>query len=161
LFDAPESLRESFDVVFSAGLAEHFTQTADCIRSLANFLKPQGLMITSIPNLTGICGTIQKIVNRPVFDVHVPLDKNALATAHERAGLQLIACEYFMSTNFGVVNLHGLPPKSINVFAKRALLALLTRFSYAVWIVEKLFRPVPPNRFTSPYLICVARKQQR
>src|SRR5262245_10442401 len=30
-FDPPENLRESFDVVLSSGLVEHFTETADCI----------------------------------------------------------------------------------------------------------------------------------
>jgi len=158
-FAPPENLRESFDVVFSSGVAEHFSETSHCIQSLAGFLKPGGLMITSIPNLTGLIGTIQRVANRPVFDVHVPLDKSALATAHEKGGLDVLACEYFMSTNFGVINLHGVARNSLNGFAKRAGLALLTRLSRAIWIAEDLVRPIPPNKFTSPYVICVARKR--
>ena len=158
-FAPPENLRESFDVVFSSGVAEHFSETSRCIQSLAGFLKPGGLMITSIPNLIGLIGTIQRVANRPVFDVHVPLDKGALATAHEKSGLDVLACEYFMSTNFGVINLNGVARNSLNGLAKRAGLALLTRLSRAIWIAEDMLRPIPPNKFTSPYVICVARKR--
>jgi 2-polyprenyl-3-methyl-5-hydroxy-6-metoxy-1,4-benzoquinol methylase len=157
-FDPPEDLRERFDVVFSSGVAEHFTETSDCIECLASFLKPGGLMITSIPNLTGIAGTIQRIINRPIFDVHVPLDKEALADAHESAGLNVIHCEYFMSTNFGIINLSGLPPNSLRNFAQKVPLALLTRLSYLSWILEDHSRQLTPNRFTSPYVNCIAEK---
>jgi 2-polyprenyl-3-methyl-5-hydroxy-6-metoxy-1,4-benzoquinol methylase len=158
LFNPPRDLKDSFDVVFSSGVAEHFTETSTCIRSLANFLKPDGLMLTSIPNLTGLCGSIQRVFNCPILDVHVPLDKGALADAHERAGLNVIECEYFMSTNFGIINLNGLPQNSFTNFPKRVLLAWLARLSHLIWIVEDHSRQLPPNRLTSPYVNCVAKK---
>jgi hypothetical protein len=65
-----------------------------------------------------------------------------------------------MSTNFGIVNLNGLPRNSVSYLSKRVLLSLLTRFSHAVWIAEDLVRPVPPNRFSSPYITCIARKPE-
>ncbi|HYW73415.1 MAG TPA: class I SAM-dependent methyltransferase [Pyrinomonadaceae bacterium] len=151
----PENLKDSFDVVFSAGVVEHFTDTAESLRSLTGFLKDGGLMITTIPNLTGLGGLIQRTFNRPIFEVHVPLDRMALRTAHEQAGLEVVSCEYFMSSNFGMINLEG----ATSLFAKRIVLALLTRLSHAIWILEDLMRPISPNKFTSPYVICVARKR--
>jgi 2-polyprenyl-3-methyl-5-hydroxy-6-metoxy-1,4-benzoquinol methylase len=158
-FKPPEDMRNVFDVVFSAGVVEHFTDTAACLKSLATFLKPGGLIVTSIPNLTGLCGWMQRLLNRPVFDVHVPLDAAALATAHENAGLQVSSCDYFMSTNFGVISLNGIATRSPAGLVKRIAVAGLTRLSYLIWSIEDLVRPMRPNRLSSPYINCVARKQ--
>jgi SAM-dependent methyltransferase len=157
-FNPPEGLRGGFDLVFSSGVAEHFTDTAGCIECLADFLKPGGLMITSIPNMTGVAGAIQRTFNRPVFDIHVPLDKNELADAHRKAGLDVLQCEYFMSTNFGIINLSGQPQNAFSHVPKKLLLALLARLSYWTWIIEDHSWPITPNQFTSPYINCVAEK---
>jgi len=41
---------------------------------------------TEIPNMVGFNGLIQKLANRPIFDIHVPLDLDALVKAHELVG---------------------------------------------------------------------------
>ena len=157
-FDPPEQMRAAFEVVVSSGVVEHFTDTAACLSSLAAFLKPGGLMITSIPNMRGLCGLVQKLLNRPAFDVHVPLDAETLAAAHEQAGLQVLRCNYFMSTNFGVVSLNGIATRSpIGLFKKIALGGLI-RFSQLVWIMEDFVGLIAPNSISSPYINCVARK---
>jgi 2-polyprenyl-3-methyl-5-hydroxy-6-metoxy-1,4-benzoquinol methylase len=157
-FDPPERMRHVYDVVFSSGVVEHFTDTTACLESLATFLGPGGLMITRIPNMHGVCGFVQKRLNRPIFDLHVALDAEALAGAHERAGLQVLSCNYFMSTNFGVVSLNGVPTGSPLGLLKKIIVAGLTRLSHAVWIIEDFVGSIPPNRKTSPYINCVARK---
>ena len=157
-FDPPEGMRNVFDVVFSSGVVEHFTDAAACVRSLASFLKPGGLIITSVPNMTGICGFMQKLLNPSVFELHVPMDTTALAKAHEQAGLQGSACAYFMSTNFGIVSLQGIAQRSLAGSFKKTAVATLTRFSYLVWIIEDFVRPIKPNSLSSPYVNCVARR---
>ena len=157
LFAPPPSLVERFDVGFSNGLAEHFVDTAHCIGALAHLLKPGGLLITAVPNLAGAVGTVQKRLNRPIYDIHVPLDVAALRAAHERAGLTVVDARYLVFSNFGVVNLSGLAVTPA-FLAKRIALALLLRLSMASWLVEEHAAELPGNRWTSPYVLCVARK---
>ena len=76
-FSPPGSMLKAFDVVVSFGVLEHFEDTTACIAAFSKFLKPGGLLITNIPNLCGLNGLIQKMINRSIFDIHVPLDKKS------------------------------------------------------------------------------------
>jgi SAM-dependent methyltransferase len=154
LFDPPASLLESFDVVVSFGLIEHFEDTSACVASLARFLKPGGLIISSIPNLSGTIGWMQKRICRDVYDVHVPLDRNTLRGAHERAGLLVLSCDYFLGADLSALNL------SCWSDARFYGAALRLAFSGSLglwWLDEKRVR-ARPNRWTSRALICSARK---
>jgi 2-polyprenyl-3-methyl-5-hydroxy-6-metoxy-1,4-benzoquinol methylase len=158
-FSPPEALLARFNVVVSFGVVEHFEDTAACLGALARFLQPGGLLITVIPNMAGWVGTVQKALNRPVFEIHVKLDAPILAQAQRRAGLDEIQCEYFLSTGFGVLNLNGLSSDSLSWWVKHAILASLSRLSLLIWWLEQQFGEFPANRYTSPYVICVAQKK--
>lgn len=153
LYAPPEHLLERFDVVFSNGLVEHFDDTAVCIRALARFLKPGGVMMTSIPNMSGGLGWLQKHLNRAVFDVHVPLDASALCRAHEESGLRVQHCEYFLFANSGILNVGDRGGVARGALSKIFLAATL-----AAWVVDGETGRLPVNRLTSPYVFCVARK---
>ena len=154
LFHAPLELAESFDVVVSFGLVEHFEDTSACVSALARFLKPEGTMITSIPNMKGIVGTIQKLVNRPVYNIHVPLNQDDLHISHISSGLKPVETIYFINSNFGVCNLQGIQ-KSLKWVIKKVLIGILSRISMFLWKVDKW---VKPSEKLSPYIICVAVK---
>ncbi|MFM2304623.1 MAG: hypothetical protein RLZZ135_2035, partial [Cyanobacteriota bacterium] len=108
LFLPPKNLIDLFDVVFSFGVAEHFESTSDCLMAFSKFLKPGGKIVTIIPNMTGLDGQLQKILNRDVFDIHVLLDAEKLALAHQVAGFSTLDCNYFISPDFSIPNLNGL-----------------------------------------------------
>lgn len=154
LFSPPGHLLESFDAVVSFGVAEHFEDTAACISAFSSFLKPGGTMITTIPNLTGMLGTLQKFINRQAFDVHVPLDRDALRESHEKAGLEVSSCEYFLSGSFTIINLENFRDKSVYGTAVR----LRSLASKAAWSLDRRVPGFKPNRLTSPYVVCVAKK---
>ncbi len=158
MFAPPETMQTAFDVVISFGVAEHFQQTETCIAAFAAFVKPGGKVVTLIPNMVGINGSITKWVNRPVYDIHVPLDLDALRQAHLNAGLEVESCSYLMSTNFGVPNLNGLDPAKAGTRIKRILLRGLHLFSHLIYWIEEKTMPLPATRFWSPYIVCVARK---
>lgn len=161
-FAPPAALLGSFDVVVSFGVAEHFTDTAECLKAFARFLKPNGLMLTSIPNLKGLPGALAKNINRPVFDVHVPIDAGGLRRAHELAGLEVLDCSYFMSNNFGVLNLKGIRRRSAGWAVKKIFLAMMVRFSWLVWLVEDhVTGEFEARRLTAPYINCIARSGGR
>jgi len=153
LFDPPAELREKFDLVVSFGVVEHFEDTAECLRSIAAFLKPGGLLVTTIPNITGIVGWLQRVVDRAVYAVHVPLSREKLAAAHRRAGLTTLRCEYFLSLNLSAVNSGLFSTHPLNPLVRR----IFSGVSKVVWWLERRGVRIPPNRVTSPYLIAVAR----
>ncbi|MGB3633067.1 MAG: class I SAM-dependent methyltransferase [Rubrobacteraceae bacterium] len=153
-FSPPEDMQQAFDVIVSFGVVEHFEQTDQCIESLSKFLKPVGTMITLIPNLSGLLGKLQKIINAPAYNVHVPLSRKDLFRAHADSGLEVQSCDYFMIGGFTVINLENL---RTTPFYKSAL-RLRSLFSKMAWKFETSFRGLAPNRQTSPYVICTARK---
>lgn len=157
-FTPPDSMRGAFDVVASFGVVEHFDDTAAALRAMSVFVKPGGLLVTTIPNMVGAIGAIQKIVNRPVYDIHQLIDPAILAQAHAAAGLEVMECGYFVSTSFGVNNLAGLSTTTLAGFAKKVFLAILARGSMLVWRIERVTGKLPPSRLASPYIRCTARK---
>lgn len=157
-FSPPEAILEEFNVVISFGVAEHFEDTEACIKAFSKLLKPNGLIITIIPNMVGLIGWIQKLINRPIFDIHVLLDSHRLAESHKLSRLEVLECSYFMSTHFGVCNLNGIKTGSIEWFIKKIILLFLTSISVAIWYFEIKFKRLRPNRITSPYICCVALK---
>ena len=159
-FSPSESLLEKFDIVVSFGVAEHFQDTGECINAFSKFLKPNGILITNIPNMVGLIGIIEKIINRSVYDIHKLVDSDSLKKAHEKVGLEDIECNYFIFTNFGVCNLQGVKPGSISWIIKKVLLAVLVRFSMLVWFIECRVGHLKPNRFFAPYINCLAYKRK-
>jgi 2-polyprenyl-3-methyl-5-hydroxy-6-metoxy-1,4-benzoquinol methylase len=158
IFSPPEDMLETFDVVVSFGVVEHFDDTASCLRAASSFLKPGGLLITNIPNMVGWIGSVQKMVNKPVYDIHQLIDRARLREAHELAGLQVIECDYFVSTSFGVNNLIGISINTVMGFLKKVLLVILVRASMLVWLIESKIGYFPSTKLASPYINCVARK---
>jgi cyclopropane fatty-acyl-phospholipid synthase-like methyltransferase len=155
IFAAPPDLLNRFDCVVSFGVVEHFKATGECLRACAAFLKPGGTMVTVIPNMNGLVGWLQKWLGREVYDVHVPLDVNALGKAHEGTGLDVLRCEYFCFVNFGVLNLNRLRRSAPGMWLSRGLTAI----SAATWILERVGIRLPANRMTSPHVICVSKKE--
>ena len=149
----PGSMLKAFDVVVSFGVLEHFKDTTACIGAFSQFLKPRGLLITNIPNLLGLNGLIQKVVNRTIFDIHVSIDINTLKRAHEINGLRIISCNYFLFANLGIVNIENLKE---TLFYKVA--RLRSWVNEVVWIFERVVPALKPNRWSSPYINCVAVK---
>ncbi len=154
MFDPPSDMIGAFDIVFSSGLVEHFRPTTAAVEALARFCKPGGFMITIIPNLAGALGALQRFLNKPIYDLHVPLDQNNLVDAHRDCGLDIIDCGLIGTINLNVLNFGGGGSRLSPQIGQR----LTSWISKAVWI---LLRGVPeiPNRWFSPYIACVARKQ--
>jgi 2-polyprenyl-3-methyl-5-hydroxy-6-metoxy-1,4-benzoquinol methylase len=158
LFSPPENMIGVFDVVVSFGVVEHFNDTSACIKAMSSYLRPGGLLITNIPNMVDWVGCIQKLLNKPIYDIHQLIDSTQLRSAHVLAGLEVIECDYFISTNFGVVNLTGIPMNTLMGFFKKVCVGILTRTSMLVWLVEEKTGDFYPRKFASPYINCIARK---
>ena len=157
-FEPPLGMLGTFDFVVSFGVVEHFEDTTACVTAVSAFLKPGGIIITIIPNMAGCIGMVQKMVNRPVYDIHQIIDSKMLRKGHEHAGLEVLKCHYFMSTHFGVCNLNGVSKNNIGWFLKKTLLGVLTRLSKMVWLLEEKIGMFHSGKMASPYVVCVSRK---
>ena len=153
MFDPPTLVLEKFDVVVSFGLVEHFTDTAQAIAACAAFAKPGGMVLTLIPNMTGLYGFLYKLFDRNIFDIHVPISLNELINAHHAAGLKIVQSECLLGLP-GVIDGDRIDP----VWIRHALRRVVFRFSKIYWWLEERGIGIPENTFSSPYLICVARK---
>jgi SAM-dependent methyltransferase len=151
-FDANVDLLGRFDVVVSLGVVEHFRDTAEPIRAFARYLKPRGLMISTCPNMTGVLGFSQKLLNRPVYDGHVPLTTARLRQAHELAGLTVANCTYIGGPDFHMLNLHG--TNAVKDLAHRVLM----RLSRIGW---KLPLRIRPGQLLSSSVGCAAYSTPR
>jgi 2-polyprenyl-3-methyl-5-hydroxy-6-metoxy-1,4-benzoquinol methylase len=152
-FDAPTQMMGAYDVVVSFGVVEHFTDTAHVLSTFGKFLKPEGLIITTVPNMSGLVGLAQRMLASDIFHKHIALNRDSFRKAHEKAGLQVLHCEPFLFTNFGVVNPGSNPP-----VWKKAVFLGLRALTGVAWALESVVGPIPPNSISSPYLICIARK---
>lgn len=158
LFKPPAELVGAADVAVSFGVVEHFRDTAGCVAAIARLVRPGGLVVTQVPNLVGWIGALQKRLNRPVYDMHVPLGARALGEVHSAAGLEVEECDYLVSTGFHYANLAGVPRASPRYWLGRAVLTSLVAASVAVWFTETATGPFPARRAASPIVQCAARR---
>jgi 2-polyprenyl-3-methyl-5-hydroxy-6-metoxy-1,4-benzoquinol methylase len=156
VFARPADLRHQYDVVVSFGVVEHFQDVSVCLAAFGHYVKPGGLILTLVPNLAGIIGDLVKVINPSVYAIHVPLDVEGLRVAHERAGFTVQRSEYFFGLNLGVINLVGAPADRLAPL-RRVTVALCKGLTAAVWKYEQRIRPLPPSRYFSPYIVCIAR----
>jgi 2-polyprenyl-3-methyl-5-hydroxy-6-metoxy-1,4-benzoquinol methylase len=132
------------DLVLSGSIAEHFDDQDLVVRKHAEWAKPGGLVVIIVSNLTHIhkflCGWFAPQVLR----VHrFPLmHRDAMRQTLEKAGLRVLHCEY--QTTF------------------RPTYQLPKPMDFSVQMVRKLLQISGlddiGNRFGSPYLISVSRK---
>ena len=154
LFAPPAELLGSFDVAFSQGVIEHFDNTSKPLAAIARFLKPGGSMVNFVPNLTGILGQYQKVLDRALYEAHVVMDDARLAEAHRQAGLEVRSAGYLMPVGLEVLNVESWK----NRVAKKLVSRAHTALSRLVWMIDDHLFHLKPNQWTSPYVVCVARR---
>ena len=151
LFEPPSGWIEQFDVVVSFGLVEHFENTSQVVSACARYLRPGGQMITLVPTMRGLYGLAYRLLRPAVYRKHIPHSRETLAQAHTDAGLDVTHCDYAL----------GLP----GILSAPASHGFPRRLAFAVsrlyWRLERSGFGVPPNRFTSPYVLCIATKPLR
>jgi 2-polyprenyl-3-methyl-5-hydroxy-6-metoxy-1,4-benzoquinol methylase len=135
---------KKYDLVLSGGFAEHFDDYEVVIRKHAEWAKPGGLVVIIVPNLTHIHRLLCGWFAPEVLRIHrFPLmRRRVMRQTLEKAGLSVVHCEYH-KTFRPVYNL----PRIVD-FSVRAVRKLLR-----VSGLDDI-----GNRFGSPYLISVARK---
>ena len=158
LFHPTPELLARFDVVCSFGVVEHFQNTVEVIGKIAAFLKPGGIMITTIPNLTGPTGWLQRWMNRPVYDIHKVMGLRDLKKASELAGLEIISSRHFVPVSFGVTLTEKDGVKISNLRIKRMLLKCFQLAGRVICRIDDRLIRVPETEWLCAGMIVAARK---
>lgn len=151
LFD-PSPLHGQFDVVFSNGLVEHFDSTTGVLSAIRRFAKPGGLVLTMVPNLVGTIGLAQQLIDKTVYDLHVPLDRETLESSSTACGLRVVASGYIGSNNFMVCN--SSKSSGFEGFWRNGLIRSLLLGSAAIWGFEAVSGIRLHNRWLASYVYC-------
>jgi 2-polyprenyl-3-methyl-5-hydroxy-6-metoxy-1,4-benzoquinol methylase len=133
-----------YDLVFSAGFVEHFTDHLLVIQKHAELAKPGGLVVIMVPNLTHVHKVLCSTFDRKSFDAHVLtlMNRKTLSDTLRAAGLKVLHCD-FHKTFRPTYPL----PRAVDLASRGVQKAL--RMSRLDNI---------GNRFASPYLISISQK---
>ena len=87
---------KKYDLVLSGGFVEHFDDYEEVVRKHTEFLKPGGLVVIIVPNLTHIHRLLCGWFAPETLKVHrFPLmHKQVLRQTLEKMGLKVLHCEY-------------------------------------------------------------------
>jgi len=135
---------KKYDLVLSGGFAEHFDDYEAVVKRHAEWAKPGGLVVIIVPNLTHIHKLLCGLFAPEVLRVHrFPLmHRNVMRQTLEKAGLHVLHCAYHKTFR----PTYSLPK----------VLALFFRIVHKLLLASGL--DDIGNRFGSPYLISVSRK---
>jgi SAM-dependent methyltransferase len=61
---------KSFDVVFSFGVIEHFSDPRPMVQKHVSLLRPGGTALITVPNFGGVYGRLLRQLDKPVYDIH-------------------------------------------------------------------------------------------
>lgn len=158
LFNPPANLIEQFDVVCSFGVVEHFNDTKDVLQHIGKFLKPGGILITTIPNLTGITGSLQKWMNKPVYDIHKVMTLDEISGYIKDAGFEIVKKDLLIPMSFGVT-LDEIDNKKVKGLAfKKMILKSFQVFEKLICLIDDKVVPIPETEYFCAGMLVAARK---
>jgi 2-polyprenyl-3-methyl-5-hydroxy-6-metoxy-1,4-benzoquinol methylase len=150
--------RESFRVIFSQGVIEHYSDPLPFFRRALDLLEPGGVVVTVIPNLVGFLGWGQRWIDAKMLALHMPYDHRDLDRLQEPLGLVPV----MRGQPFGVMKLnimnfdrwyHAWPP-----FLARLVGMFIEGFDRCVgWLFYPISRGLD-GRFLSPFFVSIYRK---
>jgi SAM-dependent methyltransferase len=105
-FDEAMLPARAFDVVYSGGFVEHFLDPAPVMRRLAQLVSERGVVVTTVPNLRGVNGALQRWADPECYARHVVFTPDGLDHAHALGGLYPIEpARYLGALDLASVNL--------------------------------------------------------
>lgn len=154
LFDPNDDLVGRFDLVYSLGLIEHFSDTAAAVRAMTRFTRTGGFVLSVVPNMCGLIGLVQRLADRDVYAGHARLTPEALHRAHRSTDLVPIRWGWFGSYDPTVVS-EGRSGR----ITERVLSAWRFATRTPIWATLRLLRAEPESRLFSPHVVCVAQRE--
>jgi len=128
---------ERFDLVYSLGLIEHFSDLIEVVERHVQLVKSGGLLVLGVPNLRGVNGWFFRRLDPSVYATHnlTTMDLSTWASFERPLGLETLFKGYisgFQPRTFRRREAHGM--KAWALFLASALLtAFVDRLPGALW----------------------------
>lgn len=147
-----------YDVVFSYGVFEHFESTSTCYSIASQYLKPHSVLITLVPNLSGLSGLILKYIFPDIYSYHKVLSPSDLISASLPAGLLTASCSYIGVCNLSVTPWSSLATSwpSIHPVILKLILLLANYLNKFLNLLPLSFLSRMHPRFFCPYVLHVS-----
>lgn len=149
--DVPPGWEAAFDVVYSGGVIEHFERPDEILRVFARYVRPGGLLVTTVPNFTGLWGTVQRWADREVYASHRIFGLRDLRAFHGGTGLRLLHAAHLRWADPSVVNYSNWPP-----LLRKIAGGVCYYLNLGLGALDPLGHP--PGRWLSSNLVSVASR---
>lgn len=156
IFDADATTLGQFDLVYSLGVVEHFSDLQAVLAALLQFVRPGGYLLSEIPNLRSAHGILSWIWQPQLLAMHMPLKKKDLIRSYHNLDLQDVRGHYRGVFSLNVINWKKYP-RWPSVAAQ--LLPAIEKFVY--YADRFFFRKIPifwGIPFFAPYIYVVGQK---
>ena len=150
-----KELEGRFDIIVSMGVVEHFEDPEKIIRQLAVYLKTGGKIVTVVPNLKGVIGVIQKMVNEKVYAIHKVFGLDELVHYHRNGGINVTSSSYFDFMDLSMINMSNLSAK-----LQKNVLRTITLINFSILWLSKIFNISISNQKLCSYMVVVACKER-
>jgi SAM-dependent methyltransferase len=154
--DALTRLHESrFDVVFSRGLIEHFTDPTEAVERHVRLAKGGGLVVITIPTLTGIHWAVARVMAPWQIAIHNLgiMRLQPFARLFENRGLETLYCGYQGGINLLLSYTHQ--PAGW----RRPLQAVLMKLQLAAFAARRA--GLCRGRYLNSSLVFIGRKREQ
>jgi 2-polyprenyl-3-methyl-5-hydroxy-6-metoxy-1,4-benzoquinol methylase len=162
LFDKDCTNGNSYDVIFSYGVIEHFEKPYDVIEKFKIFLNPGGIIITLVPNLNGFMGSMFRYFVRENYEIHKVITKEELKDYHERNQLSNLKTDYAGTFSLGV--LPWIRSKrwllKEHTFQGKTTLLFIKIIDKVITSIFRLLQLNKPTKTFSPYVISICQYKQ-
>ncbi|OPX94108.1 MAG: Ubiquinone biosynthesis O-methyltransferase [Syntrophorhabdus sp. PtaB.Bin027] len=158
IFQVDHETIGQYDFVYSLGVVEHFSDLTGILKEELRFVKPGGVLFTSIPNLKySIHGLLSWIYHPEILKKHKKISKTELIMAYKSCGLQNIEGNYAGLFSLGIVAWGKYPKwKRISKFILPFLLIIVSCVDYPLSKM-KCYGGIPP---TSPFIYVKGEKKK-
>ena len=143
---------ESYDIVLSDGLIEHFIDSEQVFNNHVNFLKKKGILIVGVPNIkkSWFYNHLALWIDKKSHIGYRHISKEELIKHSKKNNLQVLFCDYIGVFNLGVVH-----SKKMNFFLAKSfvLISLISDFLLKLLNVKK------ETKTFSPAIYLIAKKR--
>ncbi len=149
--------KESFDIVYSRGFIEHFTDVETVIDKHLSLLVKGGQLIVIIPRIKGINYALSWFFHKEIIAMHNLniMQKKEFSNIFDRKNLSTLFCDYYGVFTFDLFNTKPTSPL-------RFLLKLCNIFQLVLNLIfHMLFRNKRvESQMFSPYLLYIGIKKE-
>jgi len=157
IFQSDPRIIGRYDLVYSLGVVEHFSEPKEIICKLTEFVNTEGLLFTEIPNLKNSIHQLLVWIWQPeILKKHQKISKEELEKIYFELGLEIIESKYlgFFSLSIVAWDNNDRWPK-IN----KIVLPLIKKIVRIVDIILFKLKINSGISFFAPYIYIVGRKK--